>query len=327
MIPARNADTALKLCLEALFRNDLVAAEIVLVDDASSDDTRALALSFQQRAGAVAFQCLRLERHSGPAAARNKGLKHAKNPYVLFVDADIVLPEKSLLWVRETLDLYSHLPEVVGVLGVYAEEIPWQDFLSNFKNLCTCFLYKSTDTRSPFLHTPIFCIKKEVLESIAGFDSKFSTAEDFRLGMALGARGYRFIIDRKIRGIHRKSYTFIEILREDWRRTHDLRRIQGRPDFVGAERRFYYQAHRWNRLLSVALPGPVLLLAALTPVNPAYGVIAVLLLLVFYSCNLPFLVYCWRQRGTSFAFRAAVFLFVEMLWAEISLAAALLREG
>lgn len=327
VIPAHNAEAHLKLCLEALFRNDLTAVEIVVVDDASSDATSRIVSSFHKRSAGVALRCVRLDRHSGPAAARNQGLKVAQNPYLLFLDADIVLPERSLAWIRETLDLYSHRPDVVGVLGVYAEEIPWQDFLSNFKNLYICFLYKSTDTQSPFLHTPIFCIKKEILESTAGFDTRFSTAEDFRLGVQLGARGNCFIIDRKIQGVHRKRYSLIEILREDWRRTRDLRRIQWRGEMDRAQRKFSYQAHRWPRLLSVALPGPALIFAALTPVHSAYGTTAVFLLLVFYLCHLRFLLYSWRLRGGRFALMASCFLFVEMLWAEISLLVSLHQEG
>ena len=327
VIPARNAAADLRACLEALFRNDLTASEIVVIDDASTDATSSIALSFQQSSAKVPVRCVRLDEHSGPAAARNEGLRYAAYAYALFVDADIVLPEKSLQWIRETLELYSHLPEVVGVLGVYSEKIPWQDFLSNFKNLYTCFLYQSTETRSPFLHTPIFCVKKEILESTGGFDPKLATAEDFRLGMVLGAQGYRFIIDRRIRGIHQKRCSLAGVLREDWRRAHDLRKIPRQRTVTPIQKKFYYRAHRGSRLLSVVLPGPTLVFLALTPLAPTCAVVVLLLLSIFALCNLSFLVFTGRRRGLGFTLGAFGFLFLEMLWVEISLLLAIFKRG
>ena len=327
VIPARNAGENLKLCLEALFRNDLMAAEIVVVDDASSQAVSSIVSPFEQSSVDVSVRCVRLLSHSGPGAARNEGLKRAAHPYVLFVDADIVLPEKSLQWIRETLELYSHLPEVVGVLGAYSEKIPWQDFPSNFKNLYTCFLYQSTETRSPFLHTPIFCVKKEILESTGGFDPNLATAEDFRLGIVLGAQGYRFIIDRRIRGIHRKRYSLAGILREDWRRSRDLRRIARQQGVTRQQRRFYYRAQRVSRLLSAAIPGPLLAFLALTPLCSNCWVVALLLLLVFAQCNTSFFLFAKRCRGLGFALGAFGFLFLEMLWVELSLLLSILKKG
>ena len=262
---------------------------------------------------ALPIREVKLERQMGPAAARNEGLKRAANPYILFLDADMVLPHQSIDWIRDTLELYSHRPDVAGVLGVYAETVPWKDFYSNFKNLYTCFLYNSTETQSPFLHTPIFCVKKDVLKAAGGFDPDLATAEDFRLGLLLGTQGHRFIIDRRIQGTHLKRYSLASILREDFRRTRDLGKIK----LQGAQRKFYYRAHRWHRLISLLLPGPILILSLLSFWNARLPWVVVFFLAVFYLCNLRFLMYCRRVRGLAFALKAAAFLFIEMLWAEV----------
>ena len=123
---------------------------------------------------------------------------------------------------RETLDAYAARPEVIGVMGVYHEDIPFPEFLSNFKNLPICFLHKTTPTVSPYLHTPILCIKRAILEQARGFDTSLATAEDFRLGLELGSQGYRFIIDRRVRGVHLKRLNLRSLLKEDARRIRDL---------------------------------------------------------------------------------------------------------
>ncbi|MDA2933715.1 glycosyltransferase [Acidobacteria bacterium AH-259-D05] len=323
VIPCHNAAQELKLCLEALLKNDLTHVEILIVDDASSDSTVQVAAGFRQaEEGKSPIQCLLLERKSGPGVARNEGLERARHPYLLFLDADIILGTRSIEWIRESLDLYSHRSDIAGVLGSYSEVTPWDDFLTNFKNLCICFLYRTTDTLSPYLHTPIFCVRREILKQAGGFDARFSTAEDFYLGILLGTEGFRFVIDRRLQGTHLKQYTLTAILREDWRRIRDLGAIK----LNRKQRRFALRAHRLHRLLSLVLPGPVLFCGVLTLLNPIYGTIAVLLLIAFYLCNVPFLIYTGDRRGFGFALKAALFLFFEMLWAEIALVGFLLRS-
>ncbi len=319
VIPTRDSAVSLRQCLGALLLNDLTETEILIVDDASEES---LAEHVLPLAASTPLRWLRLEKRMGPAGARNRGLREAAFPHVLFVDSDIVLPARSLEWIREGLDIYSHRHEVAGVLGVYHEEIPWGDFFSNYKNLYTCHLYRTTDKLSPFVQTAIFCVRREVLESVGGFDGRLATAEDFRLGIDLGARGYRFVIDPRISGVHLKRYTLAGILREDRRRVEDLRQVQLNHE----ERLFYYRAHRWSRILTLALPVPILILAAAAAWTTDFIPAALLLLFLFCGLNLSFLNRCRRRRGFWFACRAGGFLFFEMLWASACAAYAFLRR-
>ena len=322
VIPVRNSASQLGESLPALLDNDLENVEILVVDDASTDATRQVVESIGKVGdGKSRFRYLYLNQHSGPAEARNAGVRETRSPYVFFVDADVVLPKQTIEWVRETLELYSHRSDVVGVLGTYSEIVPWEDFLTNFKNLNVCFLYRWTQTLSPYLHTPIFCIRRDVLEDVGGFDSRFKTAEDFRLGVVLGSRGYRLVIDRRIKGVHLKHYRLGAILREDWQRISDLRGM----DMEEGERRFAMRAHRFHRLLSLVLPGLVVAFAALAVMAPIFAKVALGLLFAFYLCNLPLLNYLRKQRGLSFAAQGAAFVFLEMLWAELALAGTLAR--
>ena len=320
VIPVRRAASQLKRCLEALLDNELTNVEILVVDDASADSPDQVVTELSQRLTGLnaSMDCLSLERQLGPAGARNEGFKRTTHPHTLFLDADIVVPKQTVKWIRETLDLYSHREDVAGVLGCYSETLPWEEFLTNFKNLCVCFLYAKTDTLSPYVHTPIFCVRRAVFEQVGGFDPGFATGEDFRLGIVLGSRGYRFVIDRRIKGIHLKRYNLASIVYEDWRRVRDLRSI---PLNSEEEKWFAFQAHRPNRLLSLLLPGPVLIFGALGLVSGTSVKIALLLLGMFYLCNLSFLRYCAHRKGLSFTLKVGVFLFIEMLWAEAALLA------
>ena len=309
VIPVRNSRDTLRRCLDALAQNDLTRAEVLIVDDASSDGTGSVV---QEWNGASEVGLISLEVRTGPAGARNKGLERAVHPHVLFLDCDVLLPARSIEWIRESLDLYSHRPEVAGALGMYAEEIPHRDFLSNYKNLYTRHLYLATDPLSPYIHTPVFCVESELLRSHGGFNPSRETGEDFQLGVTLGSRGYRFVIDRRVNAVHLKEYTFSRAMRENARRIQDLTRL----DLSQTERAFSLRAHRWTRILSLAIPGPALVIGLLALVQPGLLVGFLALLALFGLANLHFLKLCRRSRGSVFALQAAAFLFFEMLAAE-----------
>jgi glycosyltransferase involved in cell wall biosynthesis len=290
------------------------------VDDCSSDDTLGVAESYT---GRLPLRIDRLENRIGPASARNAGAAQCRHPYLLFLDSDVVLPERAISFFRETLALYEHRPDIAGALGCYSEKLPFSGFFSNFKNLTTSHLYRITETQSPFLHTAMLLIRREVFDGAGGFEDGLFKAEDFKLGLSLGSRGYRFVIDWRIQGVHLKEYCMRDILVEDWQRIRALRKL--RVD--RRERSFSLRAHRLGRLLSLAIPGPMLVLFALSTVwgwTPVLWALA--LFALFVLSNASFLNYARRHRGEWFAARSLAMLFLEMLWAELALVLSVARS-
>ena len=76
--------------------------EVILVDDASSDDSLTLAKAYP-------FTILHLKHQSGPATARNLGAKVAKGKYLLFIDADVIVQADTF---SKILDYYEKHPEI-----------------------------------------------------------------------------------------------------------------------------------------------------------------------------------------------------------------------
>lgn len=86
-----NGEEHLPVCLAALARMRGEVAETIVVDNASTDGSRALlARDFP------GVRVLALPTNDGPSAARNAGMRAAKTPLVLAVDNDAVLGEDTL---------------------------------------------------------------------------------------------------------------------------------------------------------------------------------------------------------------------------------------
>jgi hypothetical protein len=94
------------------------------------------------------------------------------------------------------------------------------------------------------------------------------------------------------------------------------------------ERRFSWRAHRWNRLISLAVPGLSLVSVAAVPWLDGLGWVGfgagVGLHVLLQSGLLSFFA---KREGWGFAAAAAGFLFVEFLWAELAILRGLLGGG
>lgn len=93
VVPAYNAESTIKKCLSSIAKQRYPFFEVIVVDDASTDDTAAIAKSF----GKVTL--IQQKENKGSAAARNKGIKAAKSELIAFLDADCYAVKKN--WLRE----------------------------------------------------------------------------------------------------------------------------------------------------------------------------------------------------------------------------------
>lgn len=85
IIAARNAaDTITRAIRSAL--NEPAVAEIIVVDDASNDDTAAVSAAADDGTGRL--RVLRLTTSRGPAFARNHAIAHSAAPLISILDAD-----------------------------------------------------------------------------------------------------------------------------------------------------------------------------------------------------------------------------------------------
>ena len=93
VLPTRNRSTYLKDSLQSVINQTYEDLEVVVVDDASTDDTKQLLESFQAKDCRIRYICN--ENPGGASAARNTGIKHARGTFIAFQDDDDIWhPEK-----------------------------------------------------------------------------------------------------------------------------------------------------------------------------------------------------------------------------------------
>lgn len=85
IIPVYNAEKTLHRCLDSLLAEMYPYAELVLVNDGSTDDSGEICRSYAEAHSNIRY----IEKENGGVStARNCGLGHAQGEYILFVDSD-----------------------------------------------------------------------------------------------------------------------------------------------------------------------------------------------------------------------------------------------
>lgn len=170
VITTRNEEANIGNCLAA-FSKYHDSVELIVVDNASSDRTKDLA---QEKGAAV--------HDFGPerSAQRNFGFRKAAAPWVIVLDADMILPEATI---EEILTLIDS-EDVADAYYIPEKRLgnSWRMKARNFE-------------RSFYDETPIDALrlfKKDVLDKTGGYDEKLlAGAEDWELDIRVLDAGFK----------------------------------------------------------------------------------------------------------------------------------------
>lgn len=131
IIPVYNKRDSIEGVIRSAQRQTRKPAEIIVVDDASTDGTTEILQKYRDREG---IKYIRLDKNSGKANAINYALTHVKTPFVLIVDGDTYLAEG---FAHNAMQgFYSK--DVVGVCG---RVLPSRTFRSTQKSRLVEYLY------------------------------------------------------------------------------------------------------------------------------------------------------------------------------------------
>ncbi len=166
-----NEEKRIEQCLKSINAQKFHGKyEVIVADGNSEDKTAEIAESLGAR--------IIIEKKRRISAERQAGAKISKGKYLLFTDADAIVPEN---WVHENYSFFEKNPETVGQYGsVYFSDVSGIEKKTS-KIIMPFFLWLFSLIG---MHNAVgsnLSVKKTAFEKINGFDTTFVTCEDLDL--------------------------------------------------------------------------------------------------------------------------------------------------
>lgn len=185
IIPTFNCGSYIRRAIESVHKQTIVPAEIIVIDDGSTDDTPEILCDYIKKNEVIYIR----QENQGAPVARNTGIMAATGDYIAYVDADDELVptnfEKCLTtleangadWCFTNLVRVRHTDD--GIFREHARiEVPIHDVFHGI-------------LREDYIFTNPF-IKRQVLLDVGMYDSHLKTREDWDLNIRLLEKGYPF---------------------------------------------------------------------------------------------------------------------------------------
>lgn len=202
IIPAYNASATIAEALDSVRAQTLPPDEVIVVDDASTDDTVMVVKQYEadqnrrhgwtvsgmpQAVAPLKITLLRMDVNRGPAASRNRGVAEAKGVWIAFLDADDS-------WVRWRLAVQMQMsrlhPGVVMWCGAVVDGDPRAALhLPERKAATPQFLTLTDIALSNPVATSTVYLRHTTFVDAGGFDECFRGPEDYDLWMRIAAMG------------------------------------------------------------------------------------------------------------------------------------------
>ena len=123
VIPTYNRAFLLEQAIESIVNQTLTDLELIIADDASTDNTRQMVQTLMQRDPRIHYY--RHSSNQGAATARNTALDHARGTYIAFQDDDDVSHPHRLQKQADELDKHPHIALLYArLIGFSAAEPP-----------------------------------------------------------------------------------------------------------------------------------------------------------------------------------------------------------
>lgn len=189
VVASRNYGHYLRDCLESVLRQEPAPAEIIYVDNASTDTSIAIARSCGVRIAAVSAKPVNI------CACRNRGAALTKQPFIIFLDADDWLTDG---YVKKMHDVISHQRRV-GVAWPQIETfglIPRKGHSYKGQGYYSLLRQNHIDTTSIW--------RRAALEEVGGWNY-WPIFEDWELALRIVEQGW-LIIEATGVWIHKRSH-------------------------------------------------------------------------------------------------------------------------
>lgn len=224
---SRNSITPLLNSLISAKKVNFQEIELILVDDASQDNSLELMEKWLTFKGSTfkGVKIVCLKKNSGPALARNIGVRYAKGKIVLFLDSDVEVYSNTLF---EIIRSFKNDPDLHALTGVWDKKQKGHRLFQKFKALRDwSYWINERDPRNYYylFSTRVAAIDRQLFLRLGGFDTTYKAAlvEDIELTYRIAKR-YAVVFDPKAI-VHHEFEDFWPIFRKYFWRSYYWSRI------------------------------------------------------------------------------------------------------
>lgn len=193
IIPTYNRAKMLEKSVNSVLAQTYPWFEVLIIDDGSTDNTRQLVASFQDKR----IRYYQMEKNQGASAARNYGLQNANYDYIAFEDSDD-------LWYADKLEkqmkILQNADEDIGIVyhkivydfgeGRYAI-LPPEEIEKEKKsgNIYTQMLYHN------LIPCPSILARRSAIRKTGNFDTELKALEDYDFALRLTKKYKAYFLD------------------------------------------------------------------------------------------------------------------------------------
>ena len=250
IVPARDEEASLGACLESLTAQTGLAFEIIVVDDGSTDHTRAIAQSFAGvqvispeplRENSAGKTCT-AENWTGKNNAVIAGAKEALAKWLLFTDADTVHQPGSLARAlaeaqNERADLVSYSPEQVVV--TFAERAVMPVIFAELARQYPPHKVRQRNSGVAAANGQYILVRRAPYDAVGGHTAVATEIlEDVALARLFHNAGHRVYFRYGGDAVRTRMYRNWAQLREGW--TKNLARLFPHPEWRALQSIFFW---------------------------------------------------------------------------------------
>jgi GT2 family glycosyltransferase len=230
ILPVFNALEDLQRCMESLFQKQTYPFNLIVIDDASDEETQSYLLEASKERG---FHLIRHEENRRFTHSINSGLAVSGADYVILLNSDTIVTHR---WIEKIIACFES-SESIGVVGVLSNAASWQSIPQrsakeggwmvnqlpqNYSTQSMGVLVEVSSRREyplvPSVNGFCYSIKREVIERVGVFDTDYfptGYGEEDDYSIRVKEAGYDIAIADDTYIYHAKSKSYTHAIREE----------------------------------------------------------------------------------------------------------------
>jgi len=307
IVPVYNSGKTLDSCLQSVYASDYKDFEVILVNDASTDDS----MEVVRR-----YPCKSIEHKSntGSGVSKNDGAHEATGKILLFIDSDVIVAENVLSVIHE---IFQNNVNLAAVCAIPDSKNPYCNFASQYKTLYMNYIFSGLPDKVDFLHGCVHAFNKEVVfkENNVRFH-KHLYCNDIDTGLTMKELGMDILLSRDLKIVHMKYHNLVSLLKNDFLIPSDFVQIMLKHrSFMQSAIQKRFAHTRLQQVLAVAMAPLVVIMTLITWAQGSHALLLLTmgLVLIYVVLNFSFYRFNYSRKGLTFLIRSMVFNVIDQI--------------